>query len=789
LLESLFRFLFEYRPVVFQQGEFRFAPASGSYLALVLAAVAALVVVLSYRRLGMNASPAPSGSAGRGFVSRHLPPALVLLSLRLALIALLAICLFRPVLLVKAAVDQQNFLAVLIDDSRSMQIGDGFAGSPPAPTGSGQGSRGEFARQQFTDPAGGLLPSLSDRFVIRTFRFSSAAARLARPEELTFTGAQTRLGAALEGVRQELAGLPLAGVVLVSDGADTTDAALTDALLSMKAAALPVFTVGVGEDRLSRDVQVDRVTTPRRALKGTSLLIDAVVRQTGYAGEPATLDVEDGGRLVGSQAFTLPPDGEPASVRVRVMATDPGTRLLKFRITPRDGEVIAQNNLRDAMVEIVDRRERILHYEGEPRFEMKFLRQAVREDENLEVVTLQRTAENKFLRVGIDDPEHLLGGFPRTREELFGYRGLVLSNIEASAFSGDQLRMIAEFVEKRGGGLLMLGGPRAFAEGGYAGTPVADALPVVLDRVVRTAQGDNLATRLSVRPTRAGESHAVTQIAGSEAASADRWPDLPPLTSVNTVRTIKPGATVLLTGSDDRRRDQVVLASQRYGRGKSIAQMVQDSWLWQMHASMSLEDQTHENYWRQMLRWLVDEVPETVDVHTVTDRVEPGETVTLVADVVDRSFVELNDARVMAYVSGPSGDVQEMPVQWTGERDGEYRASFTAKAEGVYSARIEATRAGKPVGEGFTRLRAVPSDAEYFDATMQAPRLQRIADETGGRFYTSSSLGGLPEDLQYTGRGVTTIEERELWHMPIVLMTLLALMAAEWFYRRKVGLA
>jgi hypothetical protein len=246
---------------------------------------------------------------------------------------------------------------------------------------------------------------------------------------------------------------------------------------------------------------------------------------------------------------------------------------------------------------------------------------------------------------------------------------------------------------------------------------------------------------------------------------------------------------VLLTGSDDRRRDQVVLASQRYGRGKSIAQMVQDSWLWQMHASMSLEDQTHENYWRQMLRWLVDEVPETVDVHTVTDRVEPGETVTLVADVVDRSFVELNDARVMAYVSGPSGDVQEMPVQWTGERDGEYRASFTAKAEGVYSARIEATRAGKPVGEGFTRLRAVPSDAEYFDATMQAPRLQRIADETGGRFYTSSSLGGLPEDLQYTGRGVTTIEERELWHMPIVLMTLLALMAAEWFYRRKVGLA
>ena len=784
MLESLFRFFFEYRPVVFQQGEFRFAPTSGSYVALALAALAAVVIVLSYRRAGSDVTPGRRDAReGSGLVRRFVPrnPAPILLVLRLALIALIAVCLFRPVLVVKAAVDQQNFLALLIDDSRSMQIED--AGTSPAI------SRGEYARQHFTDATQGLLKSLSDRFVIRTFRFSSAAARVAQPQELTFAGAQTKLGAALDGARQELAGLPLAGVVLVSDGADTTDAALTDALLAMKAAALPVFTVGVGEDSLKRDIQVDRVNTPRRALKGTSLLIDAVVRQTGYAGETVALDVEDGGRIVGSQTLKLPADGEPTSVRVRVMATDPGPRILKFKITPRDGEAIAQNNAREAMVEVIDRRERILHYEGEPRFEMKFLRQAVKEDENLEVVTLQRTAENKFLRVGIDDPDHLLGGFPPTREELFGYRGLVLSNIEASAFSGDQLRMIAEFVEKRGGGLLMLGGPRAFSEGGFAGTPVADALPVVLDRVARTADGDNPPMHLSVRPTRAGESHAVTQIAGSEGASASRWPDLPPLTSVNPIRAIKPGATVLLTGTDARRREQVVLASQRYGRGKSIAQTVQDSWLWQMHASMSLEDQTHENYWRQMLRWLVDDVPDTIDVHPVADRVEPGEAVTLVADVVDSAFVELNDARVTAYVSAPSGEVEEVPVQWSGERDGEYHGTFVPKSPGIYSARVEATRAGKPIGETRTQVRAAPSDAEYFDATMQAGRLQRIAEETGGRFYTAANVAGLPDDLQYTGRGVTTTEERELWHMPIVLMLMLGLLGAEWALRRRVGLA
>ena len=783
MLETLFRFLFEYRPVVFQQGEFRFAPTSGSYLALIVAIAAAVLLIVSYRRIDVDTTAA-SRSATRRAPRR---PGAVLLGLRLALIALVAACLYRPVLVVKAAVDQQNFLAVLIDDSRSMRISDASASS--ASSAPSALTRGEFARQQFTNPAEGVLKPLSDRFVLRTFRFSSAAARMSTPDELTFSGAQTRLGAALDGARQELAGLPLAGIVLVSDGADTTDAALTEALLSMKAAALPVFTVGVGEDRLSRDIQIDRVSTPRRALKGTSLLIDVTVRQTGYAGQTVALDVEDGSRIVGSQTMTLPADGEPGSVRVRVMANDPGSRILKFKITPRDGEVIAQNNVREAMVQVLDRRERILHYEGEPRFEMKFLRQAVKEDGNLEVVTLQRTAENKFLRVGIDDPEHLLGGFPRTREELFGYRGLILSNVEASAFTGDQLRMIGEFVEKRGGGLMMLGGPRAFSEGGYAATPVADALPVVLDRVSRTSNGDSPPARLELRPTRAGESHGVTQIAENEQASAARWKDLPPLTSVNLIRAIKPGATVLLTGSDSRHRDQVVLAWQRYGRGKSIAQAVQDTWLWQMHASMSLEDQTHENYWRQMLRWLVDDVPDTVEPHAITDRVEPGETVTLVADVVDPAFLELNDAKVMAYVSGPSGEVEELPLQWSGERDGEYRGTFKAKSEGVYSARVEGTRAGKSVGSSLTQVRAVPSDAEYFDATMQAPRLQRIADETGGRFYTGSTLAALPEDVKYSGRGVTTIEERELWHMPIVLVAMLALLSAEWFYRRKVGLA
>jgi len=760
MFETLFQFLFEYRPHVFRQGDFRFAPPAGAPIAAVVVLAGLAIAFVSYRLLRSRVQWRERAVLG---------------ALRVAALALILFCIFRPVLVVKAAVTQQNVVGILIDDSRSMQL--------PASNVAG-GSRADLVRATFGNPDSAIVKALADRFLIRTFRFSSATARVNAPAELTFGGTQTRLANAIESARQELAGLPVSGLVLVSDGADTTDATVADALLASKAEALPVFTVGVGQETLSHDIQVGRVSTPRTALKGTSLLVDAVLTQTGYAGQTVTLDVEDEGRIVGSQPVRLPADGDPVSVRVRFTATEAGPRVFRLKVAPQPGEVVTQNNQRDVQIDVRDRRERILYYEGEPRFEMKFARQAIKDDPNLQLVTLQRTAENKHLRLDIDAAGvELAAGFPKTREELFAYRGLVLGSIEASAFTADQLRMIAEFVDVRGGGLLLLGGYRSFAEGGYAGTPVAEVMPVVVGRA------GAVLSSLKIRPTRAGEAHAVTQLGDTEQASAERWRTLPPLTTVNLIEAIKPGATTLLAATDDRRRERVVLAYQRYGRGKAIAFPVQDSWHWQMDASIRVDDQTHENFWRQLLRWVVDGVPDAVETRPLTDRVEPGQPVTLTADVVDPRFVELNDAAVVAHVTSPSGKKSDVPLQWTGERSGQYRATFATSEGGWYEAKLEASRAGKPVGTAVTHVRTVPDDAEYFDAAMHAPLLKRIAQDTGGRFYAADAVSTLPDDLKYSGRGVTAVEERELWHMPALLLALMAIVCAEWGLRRYWRLA
>ena len=759
MFESLFEFFFKYRPIAFDEGAIAFRPTLATYLAALAVVAVGVVTYRTYREVRANSRP----------VDR-----MVLTGIRLTILALVVLCLFRPVLVLSQVVAQQNFLGVVIDDSRSMGIADRDGET-----------RADFVTQQFGGEEPPLLAALADRFALRLFGFSSSTDRIESVDELVFDGTQTHLGQALARAHEELDGVPLSGLVVISDGADNAEEPLADALLPLEAAGVPVFTVGLGREEYSRDIQLSRVDTPRSVLKGAALVVDVVVTQNGYRGETVSLQVEDEGRIVADQDVTLPDDGEPVTVRVRFTAADAGPRLFSFRVTPRPDEMVTQNNERNVLILVEDTREKILYFEGEPRWELKFVGRAVADDQNLQVAMLQRTAENKFMRIGVEDAEDLVGGFPRTREELFQYRAIILGSIEANFFTPDQLRMIADFVSERGGSLLMLGGQRAYAEGGYAGTPVADVLPVVLGEPAGEDEA-GFFLETDVRPTRAGATHPATQIADTEEASGARWLELPPITLVNEIREVKPGATTLLTSGDE---SLIVLAFQRYGAGKALAFPVQDSWIWQMHADIPVDDQTHETLWRRLLRWLVDGVPDQVVADLPKDRVELDESLALRAEVDDANYEEINNSQVSAWITDPDEELIEVPMDWTADRDGEYVANFAPRKEGLYEVRMEATSDGDLLGSDTAYIRVAPSDSEYYDSTLRTPLLQRVAEETGGRFYTTDTVDSLVDDIQTVGGGVTVIEERDLWDMPIFLLLLLLLMLGEWGYRRSRGLA
>jgi hypothetical protein len=348
--------------------------------------------------------------------------------------------------------------------------------------------------------------------------------------------------------------------------------------------------------------------------------------------------------------------------------------------------------------------------------------------------------------------------------------------------------MISEFVGQRGGGLLTLGGRHSFAEGGYGPTSLSDVLPVVLDDAHDA--GHPFFAEMKVEPTPFGMTHGVTQLAATEEESAARWKKLPPLSTFNPIRRAKPGAVSLLLGRGDALAGpQVVLAYQRYGAGKSLAFTVDDSWLWQMHADMPLEDMTHENLWRQLLRWLVSGVPGPVTVSATPSRVSPGAPVTITATVTDGTYLKVDDARVVAHVKEPSGTERDVPLEWAVGKDGEYTAALAPRDAGLYDIRVEATRAGTTLGTTTAQVRAAALDTEFFGAEMQRPLLERLARETGGRFYTARTVASLPDDIRYGGGGATVQEEKPLWDMPILYLAVVGLVSAEWAYRKHWGLA
>ena len=760
--ESVFTFLFKYPPRLFHRGDLVLAPVVGApMLALALLAALALVV-LTYRRL-------------RG-VSRT--DRALLGGWRTLTIAIILACLLRPMLVLSTAVAQRNVLAILLDDSRSMRLADV------------NGASRESAMQRSFADSSPLLRGLSRRFAVRVFRFAADATPIAGAGALTASGGRTDIAAALDGVRDELAGMPLAGIIVATDGADNGGGDLATSLQTLESRRVPVHTVGIGEERFTRDLSVAAVSAPTNVLAGSTVLLDASIGVRGAAGERTTLTVEANGRIVSTQEVRIPGRGDVVPVRLALPPLPPGTYRISVRAKPIAGEQVADNNVFHMMLEVRPGPVRVLYLEGEPRPEFAFLRRAVAADSALQVVGLVRTAEHKFLRLGVRDSLELLTGFPARREELFRFRAVVLGSIESSFFTGDQLRMLSEFVSRRGGTLFALGGRSALAEGGFAETPVAEALPVVLTRAKNDTGAP--AVELAVRPTSAGRAHAALRLRDSEAASAARWDSLPDLTSVNRLGPLRSGATTLLTGhaaGTDASADVPLLSFQRYGRGMGVVFGVQDSWLWRMHASMPVDDPTHATLWRQLLRWTVEGVPDQVEVAASPARVAPGEPVTLRARVVDSAFNAVNDAAVTTRVTTPTGAFVDLPMERVPHDDGTYTARWAPPERGTYALSALARIGRDTLRSIGGALLADDQGADVEQAELRAPLLRRIADETGGRYYPLADADRLADDVTYTESGVTQRDARDLWDAPVVFLALVLLLGAEWSWRRYRGLA
>jgi len=465
----------------------------------------------------------------------------------------------------------------------------------------------------------------------------------------------------------------------------------------------------------------------------------------------------------------------------------------------RDEEIITENNHYSFLVDNSEKDPLdILYVEGHPRNEYKFIRRAVEDDQSLRLATYLQTGPEKFYRQGIESATELSGGFPENREELFQYEAIILGDIEKNFFNADQLQMIEDFVAERGGGFLMSG----MVDEEFINTPIADILPLTLveENFLPShlrggiRRGEHPTGELYYpRLTTNGEFSPVLRLSGDDSENSLLWQQLPELQGIYVTGRIKPGATVLVEHPLLAYQNQALplVATQRYGSGRSMSVTTASSWRWQM--MLPSEDQSHETLWRQMIRWLAVSAPARISIDFDREFYNVGDEVNVTATVLDDEYEADNDAILYMQKTNPLDQITDTPMEWDIEEDGVYRSSFVVEEEGVFNLLVDvasaAGDAARDSSEKHAAFVVTPSLREYTNAGLDRGLLARVAEASGGSYFDIADARNLPEAIEFTPNAYSQEVQIDLWDRPWLLALLILLLCVDWITRRMRGLS
>jgi uncharacterized membrane protein len=742
--------------------------------------------------------------------------------LKLAGVLALALCLLEPLRVSQRARPGANLFALIADNSQSMQVKD---------AGQSQ-SRGEILRGQLTNDTAGWQTALAENFQLRRYAFDSQLQDARDFGELKFDGRASSLVSALRTAAERWRGQPVAGVLLFTDG-NATD---TTPDLSGLEGCPPVYPVAIGDDGL-RDIALEKVTASQTAFEDAPVTIQAEAAAHGFPGEEVDtriIEVTPGlSNVVAEQKQTASGEESHLSFRFQIQPDKPGLHFYEIETRARSeaGGAAAQsreatlvNNRKMAVVDRGQEPFRVLYVGGRPNWDFKFLNRAIGDDPQVTLSALIRVAprQPKFvfaggelsnplfggfndtneetvrydqpvlMRVNTRDEFELRGGFPRTAAELFQYHAVIFGDVEADFFSHDQMVLMQRFVTERGGGFLMLGGAESFRQGNYSGTVIGSMLPVYLNQPVDA----KLPSEWKLTLTREGWLQPWTRLRATEAEEQTRLDGAAPLEVLNAIRSVKPGASVLAQVSDADNNTYPALAVQRLGLGRTAALMIGDMWRGSLRDEASQKDLAKS--WRQLVRWLVSDVPSRVSVTPETAANGDPSRVRFVVTVRDEEFKPLDNATVQltvrpVHLLQPADAAGSSYVQITADplpnAPGKYEAVYVARDAGAYSVQAAAAQFdGTIVGRATAGWASDPAAEEFRALKPNRELLAAIAQKTGGEVVTMEGLRSLARRLPEKRAPVTESWSDPLWDKPAMFLFAIGCFAAEWGIRRWKGL-
>jgi len=732
---------------------------------------------------------------------------------------LVAFLLLNPALVGEKFDPGQNFVLLLFDDSRSMRI----------PISQGL-SRGEQLRQAYREASADFEAVLGQRYSLACYGFGERTQRIEGIDELTFAQRETRLEEAVANALNDFDGISVAGVIVFSDGISQPVAASDEV---RRFGGVPIMTVGIGDLSSWKDLALGDLRVSRSFGDGRPVRVQVNLSAAGLNGRAGVVELFQEERLLTQQDVRFTKDREIQNVRLEATPDEKGWLVFKVRarlksqssdavgVAKTGEDWVPENNQMRFLVDNRDRNYRLFYFSGRPNWENKFIQRALTSDPQFELISVLRisAAERKFVYRGKrstmvnplfegfdslqDQPRYdeavflrfggdaeLAGrGYPEDAEEMFTYDLMVLGDIEAGFFSQSQLALTREFVRKRGGNLLMLGGPYSFSEGGWRGTVLESIWPVMLEQPTGPeGRLENLTRKFHMRPTLEGNLSGVLSLSADSRKDEALWRDLPELAGLHGFSISRVGATVMARSEGDGpgNQDLPIFASQRYGLGRTAIMATVATWPWEMNTEP--DDPRHGRIWRQMIRHLVTDTPKPLQLLFDEESAVEGNPLALRMVVRDDQFEPKTGARISLDLLDPSGAVHPLAVEESLEEAGRYLAEWTPRDPGLHRLTMKALDAqGKPLGDIEEAFWAPVDDREFRHAASQPKALQQLAQANGGEYFALTDLARIPDRMPWTKNHIADTVRLPFWHFPGFFLILVFVWCLEWYLRRKRG--
>lgn len=761
-----------------------------------------------------------------------------LVVVRTALVALIAAVICQPALVWQRNRVEPSYVAVAVDTSLSMATRESYRDQAYATsiargaalentTDIADHSRLELVQKALTRQDGRALSGLLARNGLQLCTFAGALesvgffptpqtvpALIAAVSSLTADGGTTDLAGAIAGVIHAAQGRRLAAIVLATDGQTTQPTSLKDALDLVRDRQIPIFPISIGSIHRPRDVEVGPLRAEDHVFLHDLLAVETELSAHGLT-EPTTVTVrlidERSDTVVATEEVTLDASSTPMLVELRAKPDRPGTIRYRVEAVPLSDEHLVENNTERVEVVVMESELRVLYVDAYPRYEYRYLKNALLRESMLKLSVLLLEADERFVQEGTEP----IRRFPETPEELSRYDVILFGDVDPRSgwLSAAQMKMLLDFVGNRGGGFGLIAGERA-APHRFAGTPLEKLVPIRIDPTFLGHYEMSLTAGFQGTVTREGQRSRILRFLADRTENEQLVNALPRIYWVARTLGPKPGASVLMEHPTVRTTYGALplVVTGRYGAGRLFFQATDDTWRWRRHTGELL----HDSYWVRVVRELMPQTGAARDrrflVRTDRRAYPYGQSVRAEVEILDSRLLAEQDDTIQLVVSETSpatpfaddtmpgepqpasfddigaGVVVRLTAHRLGPESNRFEGTWVPRRAGRFS--LQAAELLPPPGERapLALFRVSRPDLESRRPEADHATLERIAAVTGGQVLALDALAEGLEAIRDRSVQIPDDVIEPLWDSRLVLLLFGGMISVEWILRKAFGL-